>query len=509
MSDLPYRIHPLSLVLGPIAILRGWIVPLVIAFVLGRSSGPGGFPGVGSGFGFVVVGALVTVAGQLVQLLRMRWSVDADSFQLRSGVLQVETRSVPLERIHNVDIEQPLLPRLLDLAEVRVETAGASGADVRLRYVSLAHARWLRSVLVEDRHPPDGAVGDRAGADRPGDHRAAGGRDVEGSLLVETTTRELLIAGATANRIGALAVAAAAVAGWAWELGFDPRDVAEQAEPFLMFGLENPVILVLVVLIPAVLVGWAVSIVETVLRYHGFRLLDRGAEVRREHGLLSLSSGTVPLSRVQAVRVDRPLLRRLAGYATVLADTAGSVAAGTEGGTGVVAPIVGEQRVGELVARMTGEDAWREGRLHPVSRHAIRRAAIRVAVPALLAAAGTAFLDPRPAVALALAGPLAGVVWARLRYAALGYRVDDRLLVARSGVLTRHTWIVPVRKVQAVAVSRTFFQRRLGIATLSVDTAGPGNHRIRVIDLEEELARRIADALSHGSALAAVGSDGV
>ncbi|NIR44287.1 MAG: PH domain-containing protein, partial [Gemmatimonadetes bacterium] len=58
-------------------------------------------------------------------------------------------------------------------------------------------------------------------------------------------------------------------------------------------------------------------------------------------------------------------------------------------------------------------------------------------------------------------------------------------VLTREGLWTRRTYIVPVRKIQALHFRQTPFQRRLRIGTLTVETAGnPLDwHAPRTLDL--------------------------
>ena len=481
--DAPGRLHPLSLVAGPIRILGRWAVPLVVALALGLRGG-----GVG-GFGFIVVALAFAVGSQFIEFLRLRWWVDGDAVELRTGFLQVEQRSLPLHRIHNVDVVEPFVARIVGLAEVRIESAASGDTDITLRYIPAADAFAIRDELV-GRAAPSGTVE----ADEP-----------QGRVLVETPLSELLVAGGTANRIGALAAASAAVVGVLFEAGIDPEDVLEEAAGLVPFGATIGIVFVVGIIV----VGWVVSIAESVLRYAHFTLTLDGDEARRSHGLLTRSSGRIPLLRVQAVRVEQALLRRWLGRATIVADTAGSPVAGTQSGTGVVAPIVGVDRVPELVSivlRRPGTDA--EG-LAPVSRLAIRRGFVRAMVPAgLVGAALAVWLSPWWLVAaVAWSGP--GWLWARRRWEALGYRVGDDLAVVRSGVFTRRTWFIPTTKIQSVAVVRTPFQRRLGLASLRIDSAATADGVVTVTDLEQATAEALAERLADRSSATAFTPDGV
>ena len=479
----PRRLHPLTLVLGPVRILQGWAVPIVVALVLGRSD-RGAFAGVG--VVALVVGA--TVVRQVLEFLRLRWWVADGAFQMRSGILQTEVRSVPIDRVQNVDVTQPLLPRLLGIADVRIETAGAGGGDISLRSVSMDEAYAIRAALAQARVL-------ESGEESP----------VQRTLL-EVGTGELLIAGATANRIGAIAVLLGAAWGWVADLGLDPGDLIDEAEVFA--GRFRVSLLVAAAVVLAVIVGWVVSIVATILRYHGFKLTEDGGDLRREHGLLTRATGVIPIARVQAVRIERPILRRLTRRASVVADSAGSVAASTDTGSGVVAPILRDGDVPSIVRRVLQTPDVAESPLASVNRLAIRRGFLRIAVFVVLISTAAALVEFGYGLVL-VPGLACAWLWAKARYRAIGYRVDQNLVVARSGVLTRRTWLVPTSKVQSTVVRTSPFQRRLGLATLSLDTAGPGNHRVSVIDLDAPLAREMAVRLSGLSSQHGMASDGV
>lgn len=480
----PQRLHPLTVVLGPLRLLRAWAIPIVAAFFI-RPGEAGEF----AGFGIVLAIVAVGVAAQVMQVLRVRWWVADDAFQMRVGLVQLESRSVPLERIQNVDISEPLFPRLLGLAEVKIETAGSSGGDLALRFVSRPDADRLREVLASRRASVVEAL-------EPAAPRT----------LVRAELGELVLAGATTNRIGALLVVFGAMWGFAIDVGIDPEDAFVGAGDLLLD--VGPVLLAVTGLAAMVLVGWVVSIAATVLRYYGFVLTEQGNELRRDHGLLSRSSGVIPLRRVQAVRIEQAWMRRIVHRSTIVADTAGSVAAATDTGTGVVAPIIRDAAVASLVQRVVGMPVPDESELLPVSRLAIRRGFIRVALPLIVSGGGVLFFRP---LAAWIVVPLLALAywWARLRYRALGYRVGTDLVVARSGVVTRRRWFVPTTKVQSTVVRSSPFQRRLGLATLSLDTAGPGTQKVTVIDLEVDAARSMAADLSALSSLSGLESDGV
>ncbi|HUG84973.1 MAG TPA: PH domain-containing protein, partial [Euzebya sp.] len=70
----------------------------------------------------------------------------------------------------------------------------------------------------------------------------------------------------------------------------------------------------------------------------------------------------------------------------------------------------------------------------------------------------------------------------------------------RQGILVRRTTVVPVAKVQSTATHQTVFQRRLGLATLSVHIATTTRSgTVQVVDLDADLAAvRLVELLHRG-----------
>jgi putative membrane protein len=74
----------------------------------------------------------------------------------------------------------------------------------------------------------------------------------------------------------------------------------------------------------------------------------------------------------------------------------------------------------------------------------------------------------------------------------LGAGADDRVFVARRGRWRRETDVVPHEKVQSVRLSQGLLQRRLGLATLHLDTT-PGPVQATAAHRDQREARRLLD----------------
>jgi putative membrane protein len=129
-------------------------------------------------------------------------------------------------------------------------------------------------------------------------------------------------------------------------------------------------------------------------------------------------------------------------------------------------------------------------RPHPMA--ALRRRMARAVVPLLVLAAGLAWFAPSWAwqVVLALVPFSAAMGWDR--YRSLGHALTDRYLLARSGSAIRETVALQRTGIIGWRISRSFFQRRAGLVTISATTAA-GDGAYYVIDVAEADGLALAD----------------
>ncbi|WP_051426464.1 PH domain-containing protein [Jiangella gansuensis] len=200
-------------------------------------------------------------------------------------------------------------------------------------------------------------------------------------------------------------------------------------------------------------------------RNFGFVLAESPDGYRIRKGLLDTLHQTVPPGRVQGVAMRQPLLWRLKGWVRLDVDVAG-------------------------YAGESSDDGQRTSTLLPVATFDEAAEVLRQVLPGsdpLVVPLSTA---PRPARWLRPFG------WKRLAY---GF--DEHVVVVREGVLYRNLTAVPHAKAQSVRINQGPLQRRLGLATVHVDTTpGPVDAVIRHRYVAE--AREIVDGQTERSRVA-------
>lgn len=162
--------------------------------------------------------------------------------------------------------------------------------------------------------------------------------------------------------------------------------------------------------------------------------------LRLRSGLIERTAETIPAGRVQAVRLSQPLMWRPWGWCRLEVDVAGRQRKHRENSAEA-----GRLRA-VLPVGSSAEASWLLSRILPAAPAADR---------------------PAPAPAR----------WkSPLSFHWLSWGADDRVVVTVSGRVRRVTHWVPLAKVQSIRVVEGPLQRRLGLATVHLDTAGRALH---------------------------------
>lgn len=460
----------------------------------------------GIGRALAVAGAIAAAAifFQWLAWSRFRYGVGAGEIVIESGILHRNRRSIPFGRIQDVDIERALLARLFGLAKVRIET-GAGGKDEGLLdSVTVAEADRLRGAVRAWRGEqaalaagaaPDGAEAEsQDGGDPRPDPLAPPARP-----LFAMGVRRVLLFGLFNFSLFYIASLFAFLQTFDNLLPFDIYD------PARWIGLVETRLpgrftlgAIVAVLLLAMLLGLAAGVLRTLSRHHGFRLTAEGDRFRRERGLFTRTEAVIAKRRVQLAYVRTGPIRRAFGWSGLSFQTLGAASDGS--GMQEAAPFARRDEMAPILAEAAPLRLPPPPTLAMVSsRHIVRAMATSLA-PATIVIAALSVRWPAALLLVALL-PLLGVA-AALDRRFHRYALDGELLFVTRGVWRQQLWVVPVANAQAVSIARSVLQRRLGLATVSIDTAGAAILRgVRIVDIGDEAARRLAGKVAEGRRL--------
>ncbi|GAB3714840.1 PH domain-containing protein [Amycolatopsis oliviviridis] len=454
--------------------------------------------GRGNGWEWIGLGVTaLTVFVGVSHVLTSRYRIADGQVEWSTGLLLRKHRAIPLDRIRTVDVTSEPKHRLFSLSAVRIGTGrhslgqGAGDDQLVLDAVSETEAHRLRTVLL---HRKEVSTGSDAEAAPPPEQ-----------VVAEVDRKWVRYAPFTLSGLAVVGAVFAAVWHFAHQLNIDPENVGPLRD--LMDDLANTAVW-LIVVVAAVALLVVVSLLSVggyLLSFWNFKLTrETEGTLHIRRGLVTTRSVSIEEDRLRGVEVKETLPLRIAGGARLTA-IAGGLREGKGGdkGGGLLLPPAPVGRVHEVAAEVLRENF--DPATVPLNRHprrALTRRLTRAVGGVLFLAAvlfGLSWIDFLPSwmwqVALGLVPFAALVGWDRYRN--LGHAIVGRYLVSRSGSLARETVAIRREGITGMVVSRSFFQRRAGLITVTAPiAAGTGGYR--VVDVGESAGLAMAEQAAPG-----------
>ncbi|MGI8706337.1 MAG: PH domain-containing protein [Sphingomicrobium sp.] len=475
----PERLHPLFLLTGIGGALRGMAGGYAVIAYLAVSGRLGtALIGAAALFAFLA-------AGLVLYWRRFEYRVGDTEIRIDSGIFSRTHRSIPFDRVQDVDISQGPVARLLGLAKVKFETGASAGQDEGvLQAITLDRAEALRELVRTRRSGQSVATPDAQETERPS--------------LYAMDLQRLLLAGLFNFSLAVFAVLFGLTQTMGDVIGFEPFSrsfwvsLLSASDPIAQFVLANQAVAALAGFVSLVLIGIATGIVRTFLRDYQFRLDRTETGLRRRRGLMTLTDVTLPVRRAQAAIVGTGPVRDRFGWRELKLQSLARDEGG--GGDHVLAPLASDEETGTILAALGWRPLASRVDWNRVSRAYVWILTLAV-IPLLLLALVQMLVFPVVGALLlvVLVGGV-GVRW--LAWHRTGYLLDSDRLLIRTGWWRRRTLVLPIRRIQSVDLTQNFISRWFGTASLAFGVAGGGGFSAHEIPaLREEKARALREQL--------------
>jgi len=439
----------------------------------------------------VGLGALA-ILGAIVSHLVTRFGiVNGSLIVVKKGLWRME-RTIPLERIQNVQVTQSLLERILKIATLKVETASGSGVEASLKSLSVADAEHIKQELLRTN-----VSSATAAPSTP-------------PTIYKAEFKDIALAGALQNRALIVMAAILGVLGQGMDIpkvvfnALERSGIASAAE-------RHPAMMGFVMFVGTLLFivfGWLLSIGYAVFIYYGFKVVRTERGIQVSYGLVNTVQTVIPIKRVQSIQTRATWLFKLFGYCQLYAQSiAGHTAGqGQQVATGqtLIAPICRPHVLRTLIRLINPTLDVDKVVFLASDRYMLTRSLVRLCVSFGLLSIGVLGLSMRLPISMFLgsfgilvAGLFAfGIVGSILSYRRQGYAQTNDAFMVCSGTLGQNVTMIPIGNVQSVSLESSWFQRRRNLVDLHVMT--PVSAAV-VPCIPVETATRIKDSLMEQS----------
>ena len=479
------RLHPLSWLFELLNVLKQFLLPIIILVFTGKANNY-------ELWGLVGIGFMVPLA--VARYMTFRYRIGEDRIVIRSGLFHKTVRDIVFTRIQNVTLNQGVLHRLMGVAEVRLETGGDEKEEGRMRVLGFTQAQQLQGIIRSQENPSTAA------------HTTEPQTD-SSHILLSLPPREVLKLGLISNK-GIILVAAGVgglmqmnwqmpqtlfreASGWLWDHSSELSQ--NSTVSYIIAGLS--------LLMVALVVLRIISMLQAILHYHGFILSSDNHRLSIERGLLNRFHGSLPRTRIQAWTLQQGWLqRKFSRFGLRIDAAAGGVKSENLESQWQLAPIADEQCIGQIIRTVLPNCSWPIQDWQALHPNAWKREFKMPAILLLMATAICIYWLHSYGLLLLLGIPLLWVqakIWAKHA----GYSHANGLIAVREGWIGKTWRFAEVRKVQAVYLKQSPFDRRHNMATVFCDTVNAGSFEpplaVRYLPFDEAalLQQEISNAI--------------
>lgn len=479
MSKEKYKLHGITAVIEALKTFKELFLPFIIVIIAD------GFKSSKVGVWYIdylqflvlgTFGLLLLITG-IVKWKRYEYWFEDNELRIEYGVFVRKKRYIPFDRIQSLAYTEGLFHRPLKLVKVKVETAGGSAKEAEAELTAItkeAAQRIEEELLFAKRVKSEQELAEFSEQE---DYK------ISSQKIFTMPTKDLFVLATTSSSVWFLLSGMILFIFQFSDL--IPIDtVFEEVSLFIKSGM----LLVTTVVLIGLLIVWCISVVITYLAYYQFTVVVEETDLIITRGIIEKKRATIPLNRVQSVRVIENPLRKLFGYAVVIIGTAGGGLG--EGASIPFFPLVKKSNMIEPLQKVFPDLQFDEPKIKaPIrSKKYFYRIDFLWMIPVMCCV--SYFYYPYGMISFFLIPII--MAWRIWQYYATSFYIKEQQLTLRFRKVSLQTAYLLKRRIQAVEMKQSYFQRRNQVATISSFLKeGAHVYEAKVKHLEEQDAKKI------------------
>ncbi|MBB2479825.1 PH domain-containing protein [Bacillus sp. APMAM] len=437
------RLHPITCITNVLKQIRGMIIPLIGIFMIGHKSDSDA-----DWISLITTGVAIIIVlfSGIAKWLRFTYRIEEGELRIEYGLFVKKKRYIPLERIQSLSFSEGILHRPFGLVKVVVETASSNlhEAEAELTAIKRSDAADLEKKI----------------------NASKGKQEIMEEEMKEKeiqhyhiTSKELLIMSATSGGIGIIFSAILAFLSQLDNL-IPYKKLFNEAGAFIQGGI----FFVISMIFLGLLIAWVISVLITFLKYCDFTVSEIEKDIIISRGLLEKRKITIPLNRIQAIRVSENPIRGLLGYTSVFIESAGGNVEDKESRNILLLPMVKKESFAEILHRFLKDYHFSvkfkkpplQARVNYLKREIIKVAPIIVILIIIFKTYGlfSLFLLLYP------------IIIGHFRYHSSGWHIYEQQLTLRYRVFLKHSIYMRKNRIQSLEASSTWFQKRKQLSSI-------------------------------------------
>lgn len=491
MSNEIYRLHPVSAIISSVKALKSMILPVAIIIISNGFNFSFNFRSeyffeTVLLFGVWGVAAVLGLVGGIVKWRTFVYWFEDGELRVKYGLFVKKKRYIPFERIQSLNYHEGIFHRIFGLVKVQVETAGNKGGKPEAELTAIR--KNAADVIEQEMRRAKTQVAKHLDEEQSPEQQVG---EITAPAIYHMSMRDLLVLATTSGGIGVvLSGLAAIVSQFSDIIPYD--EVFHELADFAKVGAFLVAVMVMFVLI----VAWLVSVVITLVNYYDYTVRIEDEKLMITKGLLEKKRITLPLNRIQAIRIVENPLRQVFGFATVVVESAGGNGENGRDKKIALFPLIKKQDCLQTLVQLFPEMNWQPEftRAPKRARPFFYRIDFFWLVPII--GACSYYFYPYGLLSLLLI-PLSILlgVW---QHRTAGYMIDGKQLAMQYRIFSRITLFMEKKRIQSMESSQTYFQKRKQVMSIKATVmSGMSGMTGNVPSLEQRDAETILSWYEH------------
>ena len=309
-----YKLHPVSALINGVKSLKEMALPIIVIVVA-------------NGFNFtinvrdenffgqmiplfiLIVALVFTFVSGVLKWWTFRYWFEDSELRVQYGLFVKRKRYIPFDRIQSLNYKEGIFHRMFGLVQVTVETAGNKDRKPEAQLTAITR-------IAADQIEQEMNIAKLGELVETQENESV--RKSEAQIIHKMSPKDLIILATTSGGVGVVILGVfAAISQFAEYIPFEW--IYDEFSHLAKYSIALIAALVFI----GVLGAWIISVALTLLNYFDFTVIKENDRLVITRGLLEKKRITIPLNRVQAIKIVENPLRQPFGLATVQVESAG------------------------------------------------------------------------------------------------------------------------------------------------------------------------------------------
>ncbi len=444
--------------------------PILLSFFIGGKNGNSFIDYVGY---IALAFAALNVFGSILTFFRFYFHIEDGAIVIDKGVLKRSKVNIPFERIQTINFQQNILHQMFGVVSLEIDTAGAGKAELTIDALNKEEAEAIRQFILTERKA---VISEE-------DSSEESLEEEKGDTILHLGISDLIKIGVSQNHLRSMGLLFAFVFSTMNEVTDDITGLVEsQVDGYESFLANNKWAVVALSILLVAFISFVYSIISITLSNYDLKLSLKKNGLKLVRGLLNRQEISVNKKKVQVVSWSDNPIRRLFNMYTLQIDQASSTDA-AQLKSKIKVPGSYQHQIDKVAKNVFPAEYYRPEKKNKVNRILLTRIIVLVGIIPALIAQTLYFALGWYCLLFLLWIPLISSI-ANMYYRKRSFELNQELLKNSRGTFGNMYELLQLRKIQAIQIKQSWYQRRKKLANVTLFTAS-GSIKIPFLDLNQ------------------------